>query len=209
MAVCFDYESGMKPSERTIFLYHFNGPMLERLAETNTIVFSMVFWVIFNTIDQYDKENDNILLAHTEPLPTDACPLASAMHQAHSRDRSDHLLTIRNPHKNELDPKEINGKNFSGNSLVRMCLDSSTHGLMTSQTTCGKIFRDQRMSFPAKDKFFKTVKHYFWEDPFLFKICGIKLCDVAVLARSPGHPLALHDGSHSVVIHGAKLTQQE
>ncbi|GJY30524.1 reverse transcriptase domain-containing protein [Tanacetum coccineum] len=26
------------------------------------------------------------LLAHTEPLPTAACPLASAMHQAHSRD---------------------------------------------------------------------------------------------------------------------------
>nr|GEZ15114.1 reverse transcriptase domain-containing protein [Tanacetum cinerariifolium] len=27
------------------------------------------------------------------------------------------------------------------------------------------------MSFQQKNKFFKDVKHYFWDDPFLFKIC--------------------------------------
>nr|GEW16399.1 hypothetical protein [Tanacetum cinerariifolium] len=29
----------------------------------------------------------------------------------------------------------------------------------------------QRLSSQPKNKFFKDVKHYFWEDPFLFKIC--------------------------------------
>ncbi|GKF81250.1 hypothetical protein Tco_0239852, partial [Tanacetum coccineum] len=28
------------------------------------------------------------------------------------------------------------------------------------------------MSTQQKRKFFKDVKHYFWEDPFLFKICA-------------------------------------
>nr|GFC74828.1 reverse transcriptase domain-containing protein [Tanacetum cinerariifolium] len=28
------------------------------------------------------------------------------------------------------------------------------------------------MSSQQKNKFFKDVKHYFWEDPFLFKICA-------------------------------------
>ncbi|GJU50355.1 reverse transcriptase domain-containing protein [Tanacetum coccineum] len=30
----------------------------------------------------------------------------------------------------------------------------------------------QRMSSQHKRKFFKDVKHYFWDDPFLFKICA-------------------------------------
>nr|GEU61291.1 reverse transcriptase domain-containing protein [Tanacetum cinerariifolium] len=38
------------------------------------------------------------------------------------------------------------------------------------------IFPDQRTLtkdvVPTKDKFFKDVKHYFWDDPFLFKICA-------------------------------------
>nr|GFB78573.1 reverse transcriptase domain-containing protein [Tanacetum cinerariifolium] len=34
----------------------------------------------------------------------------------------------------------------------------------------GKIL--QRMSSQQKNKFFKDVKHYFWDDPFLFKICA-------------------------------------
>nr|GFA68003.1 reverse transcriptase domain-containing protein [Tanacetum cinerariifolium] len=28
------------------------------------------------------------------------------------------------------------------------------------------------MSTPQKNKFFKDVKHYFWDDPFLFKVCA-------------------------------------
>nr|GEV24584.1 reverse transcriptase domain-containing protein [Tanacetum cinerariifolium] len=30
----------------------------------------------------------------------------------------------------------------------------------------------KRMSFQQKNKFFKDVKHYFWDDPFLLKICA-------------------------------------
>ncbi|GKG44970.1 hypothetical protein Tco_0495048, partial [Tanacetum coccineum] len=30
------------------------------------------------------------------------------------------------------------------------------------------------MSSQQKNKFFKDVKHYFWDDPFLFKVCTVK-----------------------------------
>ncbi|GJV79959.1 reverse transcriptase domain-containing protein [Tanacetum coccineum] len=44
------------------------------------------------------------------------------------------------------------------------------HSLPTLQTTM-REFIVKRMSSQQKKKFFKDVKHYFWEDPYLFKIC--------------------------------------
>nr|GEZ68925.1 reverse transcriptase domain-containing protein [Tanacetum cinerariifolium] len=59
-----------------------------------------------------------------------------------------HLSRLENPHQCMLDKKEIN-ETFShaGNFVVK------------------------GMSSQQKNKFFKDVKHYFWDDPFLFKIC--------------------------------------
>nr|GEX62656.1 reverse transcriptase domain-containing protein [Tanacetum cinerariifolium] len=57
---------------------------------------------------------------------------------------ANHLSRLENPHQNVLDPKEIN-ESFPFETL-------------------------NLVSF-VKNKFFKDVKHYFWDDPFLFKIC--------------------------------------
>nr|GEZ54852.1 reverse transcriptase domain-containing protein [Tanacetum cinerariifolium] len=45
------------------------------------------------------------------------------------------------------------------------------------QTPC-----PQRMSSQQKNKFFKDVKHYFWDDPFLFKICADQV--IRILERT-------------------------
>ncbi|GJT29471.1 reverse transcriptase domain-containing protein [Tanacetum coccineum] len=46
------------------------------------------------------------------------------------------------------------------------------HGLRFCQTTpCGEI-RYKGNDIQQIDIFFKDVKHYFWDDPFLFKICA-------------------------------------
>nr|GEU34861.1 reverse transcriptase domain-containing protein [Tanacetum cinerariifolium] len=60
---------------------------------------------------------------------------------------ADHLFRLENPHQNVLDPKEIN-KSFP--------LETLNLGMSSQQNS----------------KFFKDVKHYFWDDPFLFKICA-------------------------------------
>nr|GEW29192.1 reverse transcriptase domain-containing protein [Tanacetum cinerariifolium] len=58
---------------------------------------------------------------------------------------ADHLSRLENPHQNVLDPKEIN-ESFP--------LETLNLGMSSQQ----------------KRKFFKDVKHYFWDDPYLFKI---------------------------------------
>ncbi|GJS75750.1 reverse transcriptase domain-containing protein [Tanacetum coccineum] len=40
------------------------------------------------------------------------------------------------------------------------------------QTTTAGNFHFKGMSTQQKNKFFKDVKHYFWDDPFLFKTCA-------------------------------------
>nr|GFA13640.1 reverse transcriptase domain-containing protein [Tanacetum cinerariifolium] len=51
-------------------------------------------------------------------------------------------------------------------SLRNVCLPS--HAFWVMQCT-GHVLKG--MSSQQKNKFFKDVKHYFWDDPFLFKIC--------------------------------------
>ncbi|GJU50573.1 reverse transcriptase domain-containing protein [Tanacetum coccineum] len=59
---------------------------------------------------------------------------------------ADHLSRLENPYENVFDPKEI----------------TETFPLETLNM----------MSTQEKNKFFKDVKHYFWDDPFLFKTCA-------------------------------------
>nr|GEZ12621.1 reverse transcriptase domain-containing protein [Tanacetum cinerariifolium] len=40
------------------------------------------------------------------------------------------------------------------------------------QALAWQLFDIKGMSSQQKNKFFKHVKHYFWDDPFLFKICA-------------------------------------
>ncbi|GJY89954.1 reverse transcriptase domain-containing protein [Tanacetum coccineum] len=85
---------------------------------------------------------------------------------------ADHLSRLENPHENELDPKEINEK-FPLETLSSIAvLDASTPWFADIANYHAGNFVIKGMSTQQKRKFFKDVKHYFWEDPFLFKICA-------------------------------------
>ncbi|GJS88510.1 hypothetical protein Tco_0771146 [Tanacetum coccineum] len=85
---------------------------------------------------------------------------------------ADHLSRLENPHKNELDPKEINEK-FPLETLSSIAvLDASTPWFADFANYHAGNFVIKGMSSQQKRKFFKDVKHYFWDDPFLFKICA-------------------------------------
>nr|GEW58746.1 reverse transcriptase domain-containing protein [Tanacetum cinerariifolium] len=86
---------------------------------------------------------------------------------------ADHLSRLENPHQNVLDPKEINEMfsletlnmfSFRGNSCTSWFSDFANYHAGN--------FVVKGMSSQQKNKFFKDVKHYFWDDPFLFKICA-------------------------------------
>ncbi|GJY53883.1 reverse transcriptase domain-containing protein [Tanacetum coccineum] len=79
---------------------------------------------------------------------------------------------LENPHENELDPKEIN-KKFPLETLSSIAvLDASTPWFADFANYHAGNFVIKGMSTQQKRKFFKDVKHYFWDDPFLFKICA-------------------------------------
>nr|GEW19569.1 reverse transcriptase domain-containing protein [Tanacetum cinerariifolium] len=86
---------------------------------------------------------------------------------------TDHLYRLENPHQNVLDPKEIN-ESFSLRHSIWFLLvvTQAPHSLHDFANYHAGNFIVKGMSSQQKNKFFKDVKHYFWDDPFLFKICA-------------------------------------
>nr|GEY49017.1 reverse transcriptase domain-containing protein [Tanacetum cinerariifolium] len=86
---------------------------------------------------------------------------------------ADHLSRLENPHQSVLDKKEIN-ETFPLETLNMVSFhgDSSTPWFADFTNYHAGNFVVKRMSSQQKNKIFKDVKHYFWDDPFLFKICA-------------------------------------
>ncbi|GJR59387.1 reverse transcriptase domain-containing protein [Tanacetum coccineum] len=88
------------------------------------------------------------------------------------KDSKARLLRL-NPYENVLDPKEIN-ETFPLETLNMVTFrgDSSTPWFADFANYHAGNFIVKGMSSQQKNKFFKDVKHYFWDDPYLFKICA-------------------------------------
>ncbi|GJT33016.1 reverse transcriptase domain-containing protein [Tanacetum coccineum] len=85
---------------------------------------------------------------------------------------ADHLSRLENPYENTFDPKEIT-ETFPLETLsVLTSKDQSTPWFADFANYHAGKFIKKGMSTQEKNKFFKDVKHYFWDDPFLFKTCA-------------------------------------
>ncbi|GJY46772.1 reverse transcriptase domain-containing protein [Tanacetum coccineum] len=123
---------------------------------------------------------------------------------------ADHLSRLENPHENELDPKEIN-ESFPLETLnvVTFRGDSSTPWFADFANYHAGKFVVKGMSTQQKNKFFKDVKHYFWDDPFLFKICADQVIRRCVHGKEALDILeACHNGPTGGH-HGANLTAKK
>ncbi|GJY84925.1 reverse transcriptase domain-containing protein [Tanacetum coccineum] len=86
---------------------------------------------------------------------------------------ADHFSRLENPHQSVLDKKEINETfPLKTLSMVSFRGDSSTPWFANFANYHTGNFVVKGMSSQQKNKFFKDVKHYFCDDPFLFKICA-------------------------------------
>nr|GFA95621.1 reverse transcriptase domain-containing protein [Tanacetum cinerariifolium] len=86
---------------------------------------------------------------------------------------ADHLSRLENPHENVHDPKEINETfPLETLSMVTFRGDSNAPWFADFANYHVGNFIVKGMTSQQKNKFFKDVKHYFWDDPFLFKICA-------------------------------------
>nr|GEU57629.1 reverse transcriptase domain-containing protein [Tanacetum cinerariifolium] len=88
---------------------------------------------------------------------------------------ADHLSRLENPHQNVLDPKEINESfPLETLNLVSTRGNSCTSWFADFANYHARNFVVKGMSSQQKNKFFKDVKHYFWDDPFCLKSTMIK-----------------------------------
>ncbi|GJS13334.1 reverse transcriptase domain-containing protein [Tanacetum coccineum] len=85
---------------------------------------------------------------------------------------ADHLSRLEKPYQSELEKKEIT-ETFPLETLgiVTFRSDDSTPWFADFANYYAGNFVVKGMSSQQKKKFFKDVKHYFWDDPYLFKVC--------------------------------------
>nr|GFB50179.1 reverse transcriptase domain-containing protein [Tanacetum cinerariifolium] len=85
---------------------------------------------------------------------------------------ADHLSRLENPYENVIDPKEIN-ETFPLESLNKVAhKDPSTPWFADLANYHAGNFIIKGMTSQQKKKFFKDARHYFWDDPYLFKTCA-------------------------------------
>nr|GEZ37749.1 reverse transcriptase domain-containing protein [Tanacetum cinerariifolium] len=84
---------------------------------------------------------------------------------------ADHLSRLENSFENVFDPKEIN-ETFPLESLNKVAhQDPSTPWFADFVNYHARKFIIKGMTTQQKQKIFKDVRHYFWDDPYLFKTC--------------------------------------
>nr|GEZ95402.1 reverse transcriptase domain-containing protein [Tanacetum cinerariifolium] len=84
---------------------------------------------------------------------------------------ADHLSRLENPYENVFDPKEIN-ETLPLESLNKIAhQDPSTPWFADLANYHARKFIIKGMTTQQKQKFFKDARHYFWDDPYLFRTC--------------------------------------
>ncbi|GJS44732.1 reverse transcriptase domain-containing protein [Tanacetum coccineum] len=122
---------------------------------------------------------------------------------------ADHLSRLENPHQDKLENKEIT-ETFPLETLGSVALRADSYPWFADFANYhAGNFVVKGMSSQQKNKFFKDVKHYFWDDPFLFKICADQMIRRCVHGKEALDILkACHNGPTGGH-HGANLTAKK
>ncbi|GJY71089.1 reverse transcriptase domain-containing protein [Tanacetum coccineum] len=109
---------------------------------------------------------------------------------------ADHLSHLENPYKNVFDPKEIN-ETFPLETLntVTSHDDQNIPWFADIANYHAGNFLIKGMTSQQKKKFFKDMKHYFWDDPYLFHTCADQIIRRCVFGQEALDILkACHEG---------------
>ncbi|GJY46463.1 reverse transcriptase domain-containing protein [Tanacetum coccineum] len=123
---------------------------------------------------------------------------------------ADHLSRLENPYQRKLEKKEIT-KTFPLETLGMVTFhgDDSTIWFADFANYHAGNFVIKGMSSQQKNKFFKDVKHYFWDEPYLFKICADQVIRRCVFGQEAHDILmACHNGPTGGH-HGANYTAKK
>ncbi|GJW41807.1 reverse transcriptase domain-containing protein, partial [Tanacetum coccineum] len=106
---------------------------------------------------------------------------------------ADHLSRLENPYKDVLENKDIN-EHFPLETLGVISNDSTLWFADFANYHAGN-FLVKGMTTQQKRKFFKDVKHYFWDDPYLFRTCTYQIICRCIFGQEALEILkACHEG---------------
>ncbi|GKA88246.1 reverse transcriptase domain-containing protein [Tanacetum coccineum] len=122
---------------------------------------------------------------------------------------ADYLSRLENPHQDKLENKEIT-ETFPLETLGSVALRvNSTPWFVDFANYHAGNFIVKGMSSQQKNKFFKDVKHYLWDDPFLFKICADQVIRRCVHGKEALDILEAYHNRPTGGHHGANLTARK
>nr|GEV67740.1 reverse transcriptase domain-containing protein [Tanacetum cinerariifolium] len=151
--------------------------MLERLAGNEYYCFPDGFSGYFYIpIDPKDQEKTTFTCPYGtfayKRMPFGLCNAPVIDTKGAENYAADHLSRLKNPYEIVFDPKEIN-KTFPLETLNKVAHhDQSTLWFADFANYHARKFIIKGMTTQQKQNFFKDVKHYFWDDPYLFKTCA-------------------------------------
>nr|GEV32745.1 reverse transcriptase domain-containing protein [Tanacetum cinerariifolium] len=127
---------------------------------------------------------------------------------------ADHLSRLENPHKDVLKNTDISEK-FPLETLGSLSCNGTPWFADISNFHAGN-FINKGLTSQQKKKFFKDVKHYFWDDPYLCRICAdqiIRRCvhgqkAFDILKPFYEGPTGGHHGSNLIAKKG-KISQRD
>ncbi|GJU15655.1 reverse transcriptase domain-containing protein [Tanacetum coccineum] len=197
-------------------------PMTHLLEKDTPFIFSKECIESFNILTKKLTEAP-ILVATDWDLPfeimCDASDYAvgAVLGQRAENFAADHLSRLENTHQDVLENKEIT-ETFPIETLGMVTFrgDSSTPWFADIANYHAGNFIVKGISSQQKKKFFKDVKHYFWDDPYLFKICAdqvIRRCvygqeAVDILTACHNGPTGGHHGANYTAKKG-KISQRD
>nr|GFB24498.1 reverse transcriptase domain-containing protein [Tanacetum cinerariifolium] len=122
---------------------------------------------------------------------------------------ADHLSRLENPHHDVLENKDIN-ENFPLETLGSLTSHNTPWFADIAKFHAGNFIK-KGLTSQHKKKFFKDAKYYFWDDPYLFRICADQIIRRYVHGQEAFEILkACHEGpfgGHHGVNHTAKKRQ--
>ncbi|GJU80430.1 reverse transcriptase domain-containing protein [Tanacetum coccineum] len=190
-------------------------PMTHLLEKDTPFIFSKECIESFNILKKKLTEAP-ILVAPDWDLPfeimCDASDFAvgAVLGQRAENLAADHLSRLENPYQSELEKKEIT-ETFPLETLGMVTFrgDASTPWFADFANYHAGNFVVKGMSSQQKKKFFKDVKHYFWDDPYLFKVCADQVIRRCVFGQEAHDILmACHNGPTGGH-HGANYTAKK
>nr|GEX84510.1 reverse transcriptase domain-containing protein [Tanacetum cinerariifolium] len=182
-------------------------PMTHLLEKKTPFIFSTECIDAFTTLKKKLTEA-SILVVPDWNLPFELMCNASDYTIEESENlAADHLSRLENPHQDVLENKDIN-KNFPLETLGSLTSHNTPWFADIVNFHAGNFIK-KGLTSQQKKKFFKDVKHYFWDDPYLFRICADQIIRRCVHGQEAFEILkASHEGP-SGGHHRANLTAKK